>query len=195
MAKSTRICVELLIDCLTHSNYYSIPIPALSYIYPFPLQMKKLKVLSYWSSQIFPRSQFCKEGCKTWSFEPKSFLRKIALPVLEFWWHLVNGAHRSIPQVILTACFSVVLYWMDGKKKKSAFVSWKMKNLRIFAHNLLIQSHLLIYCVSHSFVSDSFAAPRTVARQAPLPLEFSRQEYWSGLPFPTIRCVQIICYW
>ena len=57
MAKSTRICVELLIDCLTHSNYYSIPIPALSYIYPFPLQMKKLKVLSYWSSEIFPRSQ------------------------------------------------------------------------------------------------------------------------------------------
>ena len=25
--------------------------------------------------------------------------------------------------------------------------------------------------------------PWTVARQAPLPIEFSRQEYWSGLPF------------
>ena len=24
----------------------------------------------------------------------------------------------------------------------------------------------------------------TVARQAPLSMEFSRQEYWSGLPFP-----------
>ena len=23
------------------------------------------------------------------------------------------------------------------------------------------------------------------ARQLPLPMEFSRQEYWSGLPFPT----------
>ena len=29
-----------------------------------------------------------------------------------------------------------------------------------------------------------FAASWTVARQDPLPLEFSRQEYWSGLPFP-----------
>ena len=28
------------------------------------------------------------------------------------------------------------------------------------------------------------AAPWTVAHQAPLSLEFSRQEYWSGLPFP-----------
>ena len=30
-----------------------------------------------------------------------------------------------------------------------------------------------------------FATPRTVALQAPLSLEFSRQEYWNGLPFPT----------
>ena len=27
--------------------------------------------------------------------------------------------------------------------------------------------------------------PWTVAHQAPLYMEFSRQEYWSGLPFPT----------
>ena len=26
--------------------------------------------------------------------------------------------------------------------------------------------------------------PQTVACQAPLPMGFSRQEYWSGLPFP-----------
>ena len=30
-----------------------------------------------------------------------------------------------------------------------------------------------------------FATPCTVARQAPLSTEFSRQEYWSGLPFPS----------
>ena len=29
-----------------------------------------------------------------------------------------------------------------------------------------------------------FATPRTVAHQAPLSMEFSRQEYWTGLPFP-----------
>ena len=29
-----------------------------------------------------------------------------------------------------------------------------------------------------------FVTPWTVARQAPLPVEFSRQEYWSELPFP-----------
>ena len=30
-----------------------------------------------------------------------------------------------------------------------------------------------------------FAAPWTVTHQAPLSMEFSRQEYWSELPFPS----------
>ena len=30
-----------------------------------------------------------------------------------------------------------------------------------------------------------FVTPWTVARQAPLSMDFSGQEYWSGLPFPT----------
>ena len=34
-------------------------------------------------------------------------------------------------------------------------------------------------------MSDSFVTPWTVVHQAPLPVGFSRQEYWSGLPFPS----------
>ena len=30
-----------------------------------------------------------------------------------------------------------------------------------------------------------FVTPWTVAHQAPQSLQFSRQEYWSGLPFPS----------
>ena len=30
-----------------------------------------------------------------------------------------------------------------------------------------------------------FATPWTVAYEAPQSIEFSRQEYWSGLPFPS----------
>ena len=41
-------------------------------------------------------------------------------------------------------------------------------------------------CVSHSVVSNS-ATPWTIACQAPLSMDFSRQEYWSGLPFPSPR--------
>ena len=34
-------------------------------------------------------------------------------------------------------------------------------------------------------MSDSFVTPWTLAHQAPLSMEFSRQEYWSELPFPS----------
>ena len=37
---------------------------------------------------------------------------------------------------------------------------------------------------SHPVLSNS-ATPWTVARQASKSMEFSRQEYWSGLPFPS----------
>ena len=40
-------------------------------------------------------------------------------------------------------------------------------------------------CVSRSVVSDSVRPPWTVAHQCPLSMGFSRQEYWSGLPFPS----------
>ena len=39
-------------------------------------------------------------------------------------------------------------------------------------------------CVSSSVVSDS-VIPWTVACLAPLSMEFSRQEYWNGLSFPS----------
>ena len=39
-------------------------------------------------------------------------------------------------------------------------------------------------CVCSGVVSDS-ATPWTVARQASQSVRFPRQEYWSGLPFPS----------
>ena len=39
--------------------------------------------------------------------------------------------------------------------------------------------------VSRSVVSDSLHTPWTLAHQALLSMGFSRQEYWSGLPFPS----------
>ena len=38
---------------------------------------------------------------------------------------------------------------------------------------------------SRSVMSNCLVTPRTVAHQAPLSIGFARQEYWSGLPFPS----------
>ena len=44
----------------------------------------------------------------------------------------------------------------------------------------------LAWCVCGQLLScvQVFAAPWVAACQAPLSMEFSRQEYWNGLPFP-----------
>ena len=44
---------------------------------------------------------------------------------------------------------------------------------------------LLSWLCSPWLVSDSFVTPRTVLCQAPPSMGFPRQEYWSGLPFPS----------
>ena len=40
-------------------------------------------------------------------------------------------------------------------------------------------------CVSHSVMSNSLQPPWTGAHQAFLSMEFSRQDYWSDLQFPS----------
>ena len=47
-----------------------------------------------------------------------------------------------------------------------------------------IRMLLLFNC---KVVSDSFATPWTVAHQAPLSMGFSRQDYWNGFLFPSLR--------
>ena len=42
-----------------------------------------------------------------------------------------------------------------------------------------------VFMLSHSFMSNIFVTPWTIAHQAPLSIELSRQEYWSRLPFLT----------
>ena len=74
------------------------------------------------------------------------------------------------------------------------------KNMRIFNSGLAtnkIRPHSNVFCciISVPVCTQSlscvqpFATPWTVAFQAPLSMAFSRQEYWSRLPFPAISWV------
>ena len=50
---------------------------------------------------------------------------------------------------------------------------------------MFANSNMWVMCV-YSVASDA-AIPLTVTYRAPLSMEFSKQEYWSGFPFPTPR--------
>ena len=49
-----------------------------------------------------------------------------------------------------------------------------------------IYTHTYRYIVKSLSCVRLFVTPWTVAHQAPPSMEFSRQEYWSGLPFPSL---------
>ena len=51
-----------------------------------------------------------------------------------------------------------------------------------WGYELLLLLLLLLSCVS---CVQLCATPQMAAHQAPLSLGFSRQEHWSGLPFPS----------
>ena len=61
----------------------------------------------------------------------------------------------------------------------------------IVFYNVSYVYHIIIYfksrslCVCVLSCVQLFATPWTVAHQAPLSIEFSRQECWSGLSFPS----------
>ena len=48
----------------------------------------------------------------------------------------------------------------------------------------MVTSYLTMY-FSPSVLSNSLCPPWIIALRAPLYMEFSRQEYWNGLPFPS----------
>ena len=58
-----------------------------------------------------------------------------------------------------------------------------MRKLKCKFNSGLIYMHMLVCILSHFRCVRLFVTPLTVARQAPVSMGFSRQEYWSGLPF------------
>ena len=69
------------------------------------------------------------------------------------------------------------LYWNPSEVLKL------VSNMRLgFRETLLLLLLLLLSCFSRVQLC---AIPQRAAHQAPPSLGFSRQEYWSGLPFPS----------
>ena len=95
----------------------------------------------------------------------------------------------SLITLILQSCTLDLSFFIDSFilvwRHAQVWLHIKNKQEERF-HALSIVAFFLcsLVCVTHSVVSDS-ATPRTIAHQAPLSMGFSRQEYWSRLPFPS----------
>ena len=91
--------------------------------------------------------------------------------------HFSFEAHHNSTLGLLTACFPLVI---SPILKASDTVHVPM----ISKHEALPQVKVKVKSLSRVRL---LATPWTVAYQAPPSMGFSRQEYWSGLPFPSLE--------
>ena len=86
-----------------------------------------------------------------------------------------------------------IFYLKIQSKNQSTF---KERGYRLDFLEEMVKSILSCVCVFVAQPSPTFCNPMdwtVVASQAPLSMEFSRQEYWSGLPFPSpiLQCEDV----
>ena len=89
-----------------------------------------------------------------------------------------SGSWKDIcSPIFITTLFTIAETW------KNLSVHWWMNGWRNGMH--------IYMCLCAQSLSNFwlFVTPRTVAYQAPLSMGFSRQEYWSGSPFPSPVCL------
>ena len=65
------------------------------------------------------------------------------------------------------------------------FPSLHFQYVCVFRSGISFRWYMCVYVLSHFSCIWLFATLSTIALQAPLPMGFSRQEYWSELPFPS----------
>ena len=112
--------------------------------------------------------------------------------------HVQPPEQDGVDGTLLNSCFHLkdrcshwkweLLVWNSRVKMERAETSMTLvsasSELDTLCASLTVSfSKLLLF--SRSVMCYTFVTPWTVACQAPLSVEFSRQEYWSGLPFPS----------
>ena len=104
------------------------------------------------------------------------------------WFKIRKGVNQScILSPWLFNLYAEYIMWnaeLDEAQAGIKILGWNINNLSYADDiNFIAESKSSeVKSLSHVRL---FATPWTVAHQAPPPMGFSRQEYWSGLPFPS----------
>ena len=79
-------------------------------------------------------------------------------------------------------------HWKEGKyhlKGTRTWLEWKGQTGHMMLSPNLFQHNVLLLLLSHFSRVRLCVTPQTATNQAPPSRGFSRQEHWSGLPFPS----------
>ena len=117
------------------------------------------------------------------------------LPAIQETWGRSLGGEDTL-ETGITTHFSILAWWIPWTEEPSRLQSmgsqrvrhdWVTNTFTFFMKEKGGNDYLMKKKVKVKLLSRIrlFATPWTVAHQAPPSMGFSRQEYWSGLPFPS----------
>ena len=98
-----------------------------------------------------------------------------------------SGKHVLQGQLLIKVCLCHTygvgkVTVIEGLRKNKSGYLMEEFGERKLVRNKDLRSNSMLGCML--VTQSSLRNPRAVAHKAPLSMEFSRQEYWSGLPFP-----------
>ena len=99
-------------------------------------------------------------------------------------WAFIRSQIHGLSLLLLLSCFSHVRLCATPKRQPTRLPRpWNSpgKNTEVGCHFLLQCMKVKVKLLSYVWLCD----PKTAAHQAPPSLGFSRQEYWSGVLFPS----------
>ena len=108
-----------------------------------------------------------------------------------FYFYSSGGKKCSLPHVSVDLTHGLVYHIAECLQISETLIlckGWYFTFLCRFLSSTPLNlpfTRLLELLLSCSVVSDSLRPPWTIAHQAPLSMEFSQQESWSGLLFPS----------
>ena len=101
----------------------------------------------------------------------------------------MNPTQTAFPPVLPQVTLSMVEYQMRGLNAVRRLGCMIIPVFKSKTHSGQWERHRGLNSMESEIISCCcvrlFVTPWTIDRQAPLSMEFSRQEYWSGLPFPS----------
>ena len=143
---------------LTELRVSAAAVPNVTYINLAILQQDgKINNKNVCSFHLIPRTVYCYNVGEFSGLNTSFVLASISVPGIYFVWNILSRSFLRFPSAGMAISIST------GKTALS----------------------LLLLLLSHFSCVQLCATPYTAAHQAPPSLGFSRQEHWSGLPFPS----------
>ena len=134
--------------------------------------------------QVPPSLGFSRQ--EHWSGLPITFHYKFYVPCLQL---------LSMSMILKKYKYFPKVHWLLRKnmiKSKGWNGKHKRKRTHIVMFLFCLTMHTCTWVLSHLRCIRICVTIWTVACQAPLPMVFSRQEYWSGLPCPSPGTMHIL---